>query len=91
MTEKEREWAVGLSQTDFEREYQKKFPMGDVLPSVESYLKPILVEERGISPFMIGEGEEEDGKVKLPGTDKQSNPADNTVRNNRRNNRHRTL
>lgn len=34
----DREWAIGLGQDDFSREYQRRFPFGDVIPAVEEYV-----------------------------------------------------
>ena len=80
----DRSWAVGLSQTQFEIAYQQRFPHADVFPTVESYLHPIQVEERGIDPFISQEEEVNDGKVELPGIDKPSPKTDNPIRDNRR-------
>ncbi len=36
--EQSREWARNLGQDDFNREYQRRFPFGDVIPAVSEYV-----------------------------------------------------
>ena len=56
----DRGWAEGLNQTEFEKEYLNRFPWGsDVIPLVENYIKPYLVEQRGIDKFHLDDTVEE--------------------------------
>lgn len=63
MTEEDRAWAEGLSQEEFKDQYLNRFPWGsDVIPTVQNYLKPYLVEKRGIDKFSLDEMTEEEGE-----------------------------
>jgi len=58
----ERQWAVGMSQIEFEREWQKKNPFADVIPDVNEWLNHQHPQSRLIEPFnfesmdLTGEG-----------------------------------
>ncbi len=59
----EKQWAIGLSQIDFERAYLNKYPMADVIPDVNEW----LVFKNGKPDLMIDgvlEYEAIDGEVK---------------------------
>ena len=44
----EKEWALGLTQLEFEREWALKFPFCDVIPLGEEWVKIIPPGEKGI-------------------------------------------
>jgi len=54
----ERAWAVDMTQDAFNLEYQRRFPISDVIPDVYGYLHPPGFEDRGMTPI-IGELEQD--------------------------------
>lgn len=53
-------WAVDMTQHEFNFEYEKRHPNADVIPDVKTYLYPLPVEDRSMTP-MSPEEYEEDG------------------------------
>lgn len=54
----DRSWAVGLSQADFEREFQMRNPGADVIPDVNEWSNSKELEYFGISGIIEHELEE---------------------------------
>ncbi len=46
---KGKEWAKGLTQVEFEREFVKRNPYTDVIPGVDEWITREEPEQRGIS------------------------------------------
>lgn len=57
--EEGRAWAVDMTQDEFNLEYQRRYPLSDVIPDIEGYLHPPGFEDRGMTPIV--QEFEEDG------------------------------
>ncbi len=56
----ERAWAVDMTQSEFNFEYERRHPNTDVIPDLNMYLHPPVQEDRSMTP-MNPEEYEEDG------------------------------
>ena len=48
-----KQWAVGLVQVEFEREFMRRHPVADFIPTVDGYLdfpEPVVIDFRGVRP-----------------------------------------
>ena len=59
-------WAVDMTQTEFNLEYERRNPTSDVIPDVTRYLYPLPVEDRSITPMSPEEYEEDGPAGHLP-------------------------